>query len=141
MPVRIQRKRTRGWKTPLCTCGCGKPAIYVGRPTKWGNPFKVYRCKCCGYWDVIDENGVCYLIDHEVARKHPEWANPKGEAIWKAVELFHNDFQWCARITVDEVRRELGGHDLMCWCPDQPCHADVLIELANHYTEALGGAA
>lgn len=23
MPVRIQRKRTAGWQTPLCTCGCG----------------------------------------------------------------------------------------------------------------------
>ncbi len=27
---------------------------------------------------------------------------------------------------------ELRGHDLACWCPlDQPCHADVLLELAN----------
>ena len=27
---------------------------------------------------------------------------------------------------------ELTGHDLMCFCPlDQPCHADVLLELAN----------
>lgn len=26
----------------------------------------------------------------------------------------------------------LKGHDLACWCPlDQPCHADVLLELAN----------
>ena len=27
---------------------------------------------------------------------------------------------------------ELRGHDLACWCPlDGPCHADVLLELAN----------
>lgn len=27
---------------------------------------------------------------------------------------------------------ELKGKDLACWCPlDQPCHADVLLELAN----------
>ena len=26
----------------------------------------------------------------------------------------------------------LRGHDLACWCPlNQPCHADVLLELAN----------
>jgi hypothetical protein len=31
---RIQRKRTQGWKMPPNT-------IYVGRPTKWGNPYKV----------------------------------------------------------------------------------------------------
>ena len=26
----------------------------------------------------------------------------------------------------------VGGSDLACWCPlDQPCHADVLLEIAN----------
>ena len=32
---RIQRKRNKGWRMP-------KNAIYVGRPTKWGNPFSLY---------------------------------------------------------------------------------------------------
>ncbi len=41
MPKRIQRKRVAGWTTPLCGCGCGLPARYVGRPSKWGNPFKI----------------------------------------------------------------------------------------------------
>ena len=31
---RIQRKRTRGWTMP-------PNAVYVGRPTKWGNPFQM----------------------------------------------------------------------------------------------------
>jgi len=31
-PIRIQRKRTRGWRMP-------EGAIYVGRPTRYGNPF------------------------------------------------------------------------------------------------------
>ena len=30
---RIQRRRTRGWRMPINT-------IYVGRPTRWGNPFR-----------------------------------------------------------------------------------------------------
>jgi len=34
MPKRLQRMRTKGWKMP-------KDAIYVGRPTRWGNPYKV----------------------------------------------------------------------------------------------------
>jgi hypothetical protein len=34
MPSRIQRRRSRGWRQPI-------NAIYVGRPTKWGNPYKV----------------------------------------------------------------------------------------------------
>jgi len=34
--------------------------------------------------------------------------------------------------TVDDVRRELAGHDLACWCPlDLACHADVLLEVAR----------
>lgn len=31
---RIQRKRTRGWRMP-------STAKYIGRPTKWGNPYKI----------------------------------------------------------------------------------------------------
>jgi hypothetical protein len=35
-------------------------------------------------------------------------------------------------ITTDDVRRELRGRDLACYCPlDGPCHADVLLEIAN----------
>jgi hypothetical protein len=34
MPKRIQRKRVRGWKMP-------KDAVYVGRPTKYGNPYRM----------------------------------------------------------------------------------------------------
>lgn len=33
-PKRIQRKRTKGWKMPV-------GAVYVGRPTRWGNPYSV----------------------------------------------------------------------------------------------------
>lgn len=36
------------------------------------------------------------------------------------------------RPTLGEIKRELRGKDLACWCPlGQPCHADVLLELAN----------
>jgi len=34
LPKRIQRKRTKGWKMP-------PNAVYVGRPTIWGNPFEM----------------------------------------------------------------------------------------------------
>lgn len=33
--------------------------------------------------------------------------------------------------TEADVRRELAGHDLACWCPlGEPCHADVLLAVA-----------
>ena len=36
------------------------------------------------------------------------------------------------RVTVEDVRRDLAGRDLACWCPpDRPCHGDVLVEVAN----------
>lgn len=35
-PQRIQRKRTRGWRMPA-------GVVYVGRPTKWGNPHRPPR--------------------------------------------------------------------------------------------------
>src|SRR5438445_12750312 len=33
-PTRVQRKRTKGWRMP-------EGAVYVGRPTRWGNPYSV----------------------------------------------------------------------------------------------------
>lgn len=139
MANRIQRKRTTGWRAP-------EGAVYVGRGSKWGNPFRVYLCDCCGHWDVIDNNDVSHHVDHAVARGEAKPAgiilNPSSasvgeaqrrEAIVHAVELFKQDIEWgSAAFTVDQVRTELAGRDLMCWCAvDSECHADVLLELAN----------
>jgi hypothetical protein len=34
--------------------------------------------------------------------------------------------------TMADVRRQLGGRDLACWCPlGEPCHADVLLAVAR----------
>jgi hypothetical protein len=42
---------------------------------------------------------------------------------------------------VDDVRRELAGRDLCCWCPlDEPCHADVLLRVANEPLGPSGAA-
>jgi Domain of unknown function (DUF4326) len=32
---RIQRRRTKGWRMP-------EGAVYVGRPSRWGNPFRKF---------------------------------------------------------------------------------------------------
>ncbi len=34
-------------------------------------------------------------------------------------------------VRVEDVRRELHGLDLYCYCAPEPCHADVLLEAAN----------
>ena len=122
MPNRIQRKRTKGWKTPLSSCGCGKPARYVGRPTRWGNPFRVVATGY-GFWTVIDDNEVDY--------REPTtgWAD-KYYAVLKSVRLYNMDVR--GRLAPYPPLSNLRGHDLACWCPlSAPCHADVLLELAN----------
>ena len=131
-PKRIQRKRTKGWKMP-------EGAVYVGRPTVFGNPFEVFKTDCCGFWDVRDENDVTYLVDHNVTHRDgcaPHWA--KSYATREAVRLYsdHLTYWFGGLMKHDAPFREavesLRGHDLACWCPlDQPCHADVLLELAN----------
>lgn len=62
----------------------------------------------------------------------------KREATENSVRLFAADLtDWLGgRIECQEGLAEaiarLRGHDLACWCPlDSPCHADVLLEIAN----------
>jgi len=99
-PVRLQRKRTKGFHLESPN---GLDIVYVGRPSKWGNP----------YSNIIPESKQD-KIDRE-----------------DAVE-----FYWCylhrnPRM-IDDAKKELCGKNISCWCPlDQPCHADVLLELAN----------
>lgn len=92
-PLRIQRSRRAGWKAPA-------DAVYVGRPTCWGNPYE------------REELGSSELL----------------------VALYRDWIRSDARSAVIARRRlpELRGKVLMCWCALQaPCHADVLLELAN----------
>jgi hypothetical protein len=70
------------------------------------------------------------------------WGNPYSHQLGgraAAVERFRKPvlpagfWSWGGeRSTIDDVRRELVGKNLACWCPlDEPCHADVLLEIAN----------
>jgi hypothetical protein len=125
-------------------------AVIVDRRSVFGNPFRVYRCDCCGHWDVIDNNGVSHHVDHAVARGEkssmgivldpgpaPTGDAQRREATVHAVELFEQDIEWCfAAFTVEQVRDELAGKDLACWCePDAPCHADILLRIANEVAQ------
>ena len=122
-PERIQRKRTKGWRMPVGT-------VYVGRPTKWGNPFFVERL---GTMPTTWYVGEYYAADFRNTRVFGGYGT-RQEASQRAVALYalHTGPLGMHELDMDEVRRELAGRDLACWCPlDQPCHADVLLELAN----------
>lgn len=119
VPKRIQRKRTKGWKMPA-------GAVYVGRPTKWGNPFCVEACgtrskavRVYRAWmdGTFTDKSIVRIIGGGV--KMPE----------QPISIFRY-LIW--RGGLRRQLEELRGKDLACWCPlDQPCHADVLLEIAN----------
>ncbi|MBM3253101.1 MAG: DUF4326 domain-containing protein [Candidatus Omnitrophica bacterium] len=93
-PLRLQRTRKKGtgylWpRKGNVIFSNNLSIVYVGRPTKWGNPFKTGKNRLLWYKDRI-------------------------------------------RNIHDVIKRVLKGKNLACWCPlDQPCHADILLRIAN----------
>jgi hypothetical protein len=72
-----------------------------------------------------------------VVARPTRWGNPyrigiDGDRV-RCVEKFREALtKGSLGFTVTDVRRELAGRDLACWCPEGgPCHANVLIEVAN----------
>jgi hypothetical protein len=115
-PQRMQVSRKAGFNLQAASLALnGLPARLITRPGPWGNPFS------------IDDMATRYGLDRAAAQA-------------KAVELCGH---WL-KGTLDPalspgepptravIRAELSGHNLACWCKaGTPCHADVLIELAN----------
>jgi hypothetical protein len=115
-PKRIQRKRTKGWRMP-------EGAVYVGRGTIFGNPFPI--------------NGI---QDRAMAlERYTNMLFDRGEE-GRVMDLYRQ------RLLVNLHR--IQGKDVACWCPlcaahadglpmgvsceaCPPCHADVLLAIAN----------
>ncbi len=117
-PVRIQRKRTKGWRMP-------EGAIYVGRPTKWGNPDAV--------GDFVTVTGAGeFQVDVPLTADIAVTLYRARMAILLATwPGMHPEDRAYTQGWIDGLA-ELRGRDLVCWCPlDLPCHADVLLDLAN----------
>lgn len=72
-------------------------AVYVGRPSKWGNLFKI------GVDGTREECIRLYALQ---------------------VSTVHH-----------QIVAALKGKDLVCWCAPKPCHADILLEIANRETK------
>lgn len=120
MPERLQLRRVKGFRLP-------PDARSVAHPGRWGNPFRVG-----GYFMLGDPDPR--------ARLRMEWCqshrpDPRFTLITSAAMAV----DWYRRLAagwnpefVARVRRELGGLHLACYCrPGDPCHADVLLEVAN----------
>lgn len=98
---RLQRRRAKGFRLP-------PEAVCVTRPGKWGNPFRAGIFKGYGAADAVRDFRAWLLGEETLA--HCTGKPP----------------------TVDDIRRELRGKPLACYCNSRsPCHADVLLEIAN----------
>jgi hypothetical protein len=107
-PKRIRMSRQRPWRAE------NPDAVIVARPSMWGNPWAIGSTG----WTILPGG----YIDRE---PHPPLTRDG------AIESFRNSIEF--RLADDPHYLDaLAGRDLACWCPlDQPCHADVLLELAN----------
>lgn len=104
MPMRIQRKRSKGWRMP-------PNAVYVGRPTEWGNPYKAPPLSRAAAIDLFRK----WMVDRP-------WLTPARIR----EHLGGKDLAcWCPLVENDGNRVH--------------CHADVLLEIANSLPEVPHG--
>lgn len=159
MPERIQLKRTRGFRLPPNT-------VIVARPSEWGNPFRYrdessglvrfgpkHQERFGREWDFegrISGDGNhhdMWFSADDIVETYVRWATRA-----EIVELYRLTLTeptpgmrmaWPSakgrflKVTPEDVRRDLVGKNLACWCrPSDPCHADVLLEIANREVDA-----
>jgi hypothetical protein len=146
-PVRVQLRPTKGWRMPPNT-------VSVARPGPFGNSTKVIyddlwnggRINACNMQPIYEVGPwVCQLAP---GPDTPEgciagiWFKTKAEAAGRAVAMFRLRVERLAvGAAIRDCLPELRGKNLACWCPlDQPCHADVLLELANSPATLRRGA-
>lgn len=82
---------------------CPKNAVYVGRPTKWGNPYSHQNNTLAQF--KVENKAEAIAAFRDMVRADPEFQN--------------------------EIVLALSGKDLVCFCAPRPCHADILLEIAN----------
>jgi len=112
--IRVQRQRTKGYRLP-------PGSVYVGRPSRWGNPYHIERYPRLRRWLVVRRDTRSGLGSFA----------SESEAVYWAAKGF-------GLVIPDEPDRAAwlqplrGATALACWCPlTSPCHADVLIELLS----------
>jgi hypothetical protein len=102
--MRTSDGRTGDGKTNAVVVHCKKEAfdVYIGRPSKWGNPFSHKK-------GTLAKFQVGSII--EAVESYRAWLKMQPELM--------------------AALPELKGKRLGCWCKPGPCHGDILAELAN----------
>lgn len=136
-PRRVRLERTKGWRLPPGT-------VKVDRSTRWGNPFDFrspeYSWLALSYGCRADPAGR----REASVRAFRDWIAPQPGHQTMSYErgvTMGNDtasvdigprLKVGPAPTLADIIAALRGRNLACWCqPGTPCHADVLLELAN----------
>lgn len=85
--------------------------VYIGRPSKWGNPFS-HKDGTLAMFKVATRE--------EAIAKYTEW-------------LFGQNH------LLEVLKFELRGKILGCWCSPQACHGEILAALANEEDDKSNG--
>jgi hypothetical protein len=91
-------------KTRIVHCKRNKYDVYIGRPSKWGNPFTHSNSK---YRVEVVANRDTAISFYE------EWIRKNSSLISELHEL------------KDKI--------LGCWCPPSNCHGQVLLKLLKEF--------
>lgn len=117
-PSRIQLRRTKGWRMP-------PGAVKVDRTTRWGNPWRV-EPRTGRQWEPSSRLWLSRWALRRSGDLRAEIFTDRRAAMAEAVARFRRDVAGQLDLGV------LRGKHLACWCPEgEPCHGDVLLELAN----------
>ncbi|MGW7001347.1 DUF4326 domain-containing protein [Streptomyces sp. NPDC054933] len=109
MPARVQRTRTAGEP------GMPPGSKYVGRRSRFGNPFTIAQAEELGYSEP--RKAVVGAFVEWLGGNRDMWQSDEGDQ---------------RRERILDGLPSLRGRDLACWCkPDADCHADELLRLAN----------
>jgi len=116
-PVRVQRKRTRGFKLPENTKS-------VTRCSYFGNPFTVEKYGRERAVQLFKEAFKVYKIQQLPEDCQTDFEN----------SLFWEHYMQSNHCSITEmVQEELKDKNLACYCKEgELCHADILLEIANN---------
>lgn len=122
-PQRIQLSRKKGFDLQRVSMELnGLPAVNCARPSKFGNPYKVeiYGLELALELFARTIRGIW------MSNRIPE------ELLHSAYDLHQAFLKRHQFHPLENVRRELAGHNLACGCKvHNACHCDTLLEIAN----------
>lgn len=117
-PIRLQLSRKKGFDLQaISRAANGLPAVNVARPSKWGNPWRVGMYRDYTAADTVRDFKLWLVRELRIRSAENVFGRPPSTGA---------------------IQSALKGKNLACWCPltlpdgsPCPCHADVLLEVAN----------